>query len=231
MTERTIVIKLSGSLFSSEKFSEVVRAIRERITLDLGLLLILVSGGGATARKYIAAGFALGLDQATLDELGIEASRLNAVLLREALSQFAIDSIPRNLRELVFEKELNQDKRILVTGGFHPGQSTNAVAAIIAEKTRADLFINATDVDGVYDKDPGMFRDAKKLYSVTPRTLSEILESESVSPGGYDLMDPVALKLIERSKVHTRIVKCDPGVISMLLQGRESVGTAIVFDS
>jgi uridylate kinase len=226
------VLKLSGSLFSSPDFSEVIATLAAALKSNSVMSLILIAGGGATARKYIQAGMKIGLDQATLDELGIESSRLNASLLREALRPFSSDKIPTDLRELSEEFAKTGGKtgsRILVCGGLHPGQSTNAVAALISEKTNANLLINATDVDGVYTKDPSRFADAKKLETVTPPRLLEILASESVAAGTYDLMDPVALKLISRSKIPTRIVKCASVSLSRVLNGKKE-GTAIVFE-
>ena len=52
---------------------------------------------------------------------------------------------------------------IVVTGGLHPGQSTNGTAALIAEKVKATEFLNATDVDGIYDSDPNKNKKAKKF--------------------------------------------------------------------
>ena len=95
---------------------------------------------------------------------------------------------------------------------------------------RDGLFLNATDVDGVYTKDPRKFRDAKKLSSVSPRQLTKILNTESMKAGGYDLMDPVALKLIERSKIRTCIIKCDAQTLRETLLGRKNTGTKINLD-
>lgn len=232
MAKRLFVLKLSGSLFSSSQFEDVIRAILNALKEDQELSLILIAGGGATARKYIQAGLDLGLDQTTLDEIGIESSRLNASLLIEALYPLASRKVAEDLTQLTEQSEkvlVTDNQRIVVCGGLYPGQSTNAVAALISEKTKADLLINATDVDGVYDKDPAQFSDAVKLSSVTPTKLSEILGTESVQAGTYDLMDPIALKLISRSRIPTKIVKCESSSLSRVLRG-ENEGTAIVFE-
>ena len=232
MTKRLFVLKLSGSLFSSSQFEDVVRAILNALMQEQDLSLILIAGGGTTARKYIQAGLELGLDQTTLDEIGIESSRLNASLLIEALHPFSSRKVAEDLSQLTEQCErlsLTDNQRIVVCGGLHPGQSTNAVAALISEKTKADLLINATDVDGVYNKDPVRFSDAVKLSSVTPTKLSEILGTESVQAGTYDLMDPIALKLITRSRIPTKIVKCDRSSLSSVLHGKDE-GTTIVFE-
>jgi uridylate kinase len=233
MSKRLFVLKLSGSMFLSPQFQDVIRTILNALREDRELSLILIAGGGATARKYIEAGLELGLDQTTLDEIGIESSRLNASLLAEALHPFASRKIPTDLSEVTEESETLSERnnaRIVVCGGLHPGQSTNAVAALVTEKTKADLLINATDVDGVYSKDPSKFSDAVKLATVTPSTLAGILGSESMQAGTYDLMDPIALKLISRSRIPTRIVKCDSSSLSRVFRG-ENEGTAIIFET
>jgi uridylate kinase len=228
-TRAVFVIKLSGSTFSSSKFNEIALVLRKALAEEEHLFLILIAGGGAIARKYIEAGLKLGLDQATLDEIGISCSRLNATLLTEALRSPSKIQIPRFLSEIEEQFEMLGDgSRVLVCGGLHPGQSTNAVGALIAEATKADCFVNATDVDGIYDKDPRQNAGAVLLENVTPSRLSKILEDESVSAGTYDLMDPVALKLIMRSRIPTKIVKCESSVLSRVLHG-EKVGSAIIF--
>src|SRR5579863_1536542 len=91
-----VVVKLSGSLFSSEAYTEVVQTLRNALNKNKELFLVLIAGGGATARKYIEAGSKLGLDQSTLDFLGIEASRLNACLLVESLQPLASRVVPKS---------------------------------------------------------------------------------------------------------------------------------------
>ena len=90
-----------------------------------------------------------------------------------------------------------------MTGGLHPGQSTNATAALIAEKVKAKKFLNATDVDGIYDSDPNKNKGAKMFREITVKKCLELLGSENSAAGAYDLMDIVALKVIERSKRST----------------------------
>jgi len=67
---------------------------------------------------------------------------------------------------------------LLSTGGLHPGQSTNGTAALIAEKVHAEQFLNATDVDGVYDRDPNKFKKAKKFKT---RFLNNYFEDRIIS--------------------------------------------------
>ena len=119
---------------------------------------------------------------------------------------------------------------IVVTGGLHPGQSTNGTAALIAEKVRATEFLNATDVDGVYDSDPSKNKNAKKFKQIELKNLRRLLIRENSMAGGYDLMDIVALKVIERSKIKTKIIKADIKNIEKALKGLRT-GTEIILQN
>ena len=116
---------------------------------------------------------------------------------------------------------------IVVAGGLHPGQSNNGTAALIAEKVNAVEFLNATDVDGIYDSDPNKNKKAKKFSQIDIKVLRSMLVREDSMAGGYDLMDIVALKVIERSKIKTRIIKADIKTIENAMKGMR-VGTEIV---
>ena len=188
---------------------------------------IVIAGGGNIARHYISHARSSGADESTLDELGIEISRLNAKLLIYALKNKAYSHPPTTLQEV---RHAVDDGLIVVAGGLHPGQSTNGTAALIAEKIQAEQFLNATDVDGVYDMDPNKFKKAKKFKQIKMKDLKSMLVHEDSVAGGYDLMDIVALKIIERSKIKTRILKSDPKIIEKAIKGGD-VGTEIVLPS
>jgi uridylate kinase len=225
-----IVLKLSGRLFFSEEFDKIVSLLKEFTKLQPNLRIVIVAGGGKVARQYIEIAREVGADQASLDELGIEASRLNALVLVKALGKSAAGLVPRTLESLVETFEITQrDRPIVVVGGLQPGQSTNGVGALISEKLRAKAFVNATDVEGVYTSDPRKNKTAELLSEVTPEVLEEILSNESIAAGGYDLMDPIALKLIKRSSIDTRIIKCDSATLRDFFENKENVGTRIVF--
>jgi uridylate kinase len=222
-----IVLKLSGSLFFSEEFERIVRMIPNALGKRPRLQLAIVAGGGSKAREYIDVAAKAGADQATLDEIGIMVSRVNAFVLANTMTELSSSFIPHTLQQIVEALKVN---RVVVLGGLHPGQSTNAVGALAAEKLKAKKFINATDVDGVYTRDPRRFADAKRLDKVTPKELAKIIGGESMAAGSYDLMDPVALKLIERSRIRTWVVKCEAKIIETALLDQKVVGTEITFD-
>ena len=225
--KKRIVIKLSGRIFGIDNAKILKDYAEFLVKISKICQPIVVAGGGTIARHYISHARSSGADESTLDELGIEVSRLNAKLLIYALKNKAYSHPPTTLQEV---RHAVDDGLIVVAGGLHPGQSTNGTAALIAEKVKAEQFLNATDVDGVYDMDPNKFKHAKKFKSIEMKNLKNILVHEDSVAGGYDLMDIVALKIIERSKIQTRIIKADTKIIEKAIKG-DNVGTKIILTS
>ena len=225
--KKRIVIKLSGRIFGMDNAKMLKDYASFLVKISKICQPIIIAGGGNIARHYIAHARSSGADESTLDELGIEISRLNAKLLIYALKNKAYSHPPTTLQEV---RHAVDDGLIVVTGGLHPGQSTNGTAALIAEKINAEQFLNATDVDGVYDRDPNKFKNAKKFKRIELKNLRNMLVHEDSLAGGYDLMDIVALKIIERSKIKTRILKADIKTLEKAIKGVD-VGTEIVLPS
>lgn len=223
--KQRVVIKLSGSIFSQDtdyakirKYAEMLSDISNRVQP------IVIAGGGKVARHYINLARNLGSDEANLDIIGIEVSRLNAKLLITALGDQAYSQVPKNLEEVAIAVD---SSKIVIAGGLHPGQSTNATSALIAETSKASSFVNATDVDGIYDSDPNTNTKARLFKEITVNECIEILRVESAMAGTYDLMDIIALKVIERSKIPTRVVRSDTSDIRDAVDGKD-IGTKII---
>ena len=181
-----------------------------------------VVGGGPPARRLIDLLAELSADKALQDIIGIEASRLNAKLLAYSLISLGVRA--RYIEEL--SASLILEDKILVMGGLTPGQSTTAVAALLAELIKANKLVVATDVDGIYTSDPKLNSQAKKLDVVTPQELMEILRQKH-EPGGYQLIDRTALEIIARSNIEVQVVNgLDPKNVEEALKGL-SVGTTI----
>ena len=223
-----IVIKIGGYLFPSglnieriKNFVSVLRKLRSR-----GHSIVIVTGGGTNSRTYIKAARELGGDESFCDEVGIRFARLNALLLISALGDDAYPEVPENVGAL---KNCCQSGKIVVMGGLQPGQSTNAVAAVAAEVSGAEMLINATDVDGVYTSDPKTYPEAKRLEEVSVKQLLEMVVNEEASAGGYKLLDPVAVKIIARSRIPTVILNAeDPENIARAVDGKR-IGTRVTF--
>lgn len=222
--DRPVVVKVSGKHIEPGKPGLV--AAYARVLRGLwgeGCRLAVVVGGGRVARDYIAAGRELGLSRGLLDALGIEAARLNARLLVYALGEAAYPEPPRSLWEAL---EAYATGRIVVAGGFQPGQSTAGVAAVLAEALGAKLLVLATTVEGVYTADPRRDPSARLLRRISYGELRRVLE-QSTEPGRYELLDPLALEVVERSGIPVRVVDgSDPGNVARAVRG-EDVGTLV----
>ena len=222
--KKRIVIKFSGRIFGVENIKLLKDYARFLVKISKSYQPIIIAGGGKIARHYISHARSSGADESTLDELGIEISRLNAKLLIYALKDKAYPHPPTSLKEA---KNAVDSGLIVVAGGLNPGQSTNGAAALIAEKTNAIQFLNATDVDGIYDSDPNKNKKAKKFKRIEIKKLRNMLVHEDSVAGGYDLMDIVALKIIERSKIKTRVIDSNIKTLEKALKGLD-VGTEII---
>ncbi len=223
--KKILVIKLSGSIFNINTTAKSLNVYTQLfLEIQNKIQPVIVAGGGVIARHYVRLARSLGSDESTLDVMGIEISRLNAMLLSAALGDSVYPVIPTNLEEISVACESG---KIIVSGGLHPGQSTNATAALICEKIKGNGFINATDVDGIYDSDPNKNAKAKLYKEITIKRCLNLLNTGSTMAGTYDLMDIVALKVIERSKIPTWVIKSDPEIIKSLIMKNSKTGTKI----
>lgn len=220
-----VVIKLSGSIFRpNSKYTTLQKYVNLLIEMNNKVQPIVVSGGGKIARLYIELARKLGADEASLDTLGIAVSRLNAQLLLTGLGNIGYPEIPRSLEAVAVAVESG---KVVISGGLHPGQSTNATSALISEKVKASKFINATDVDGIYDKDPNRNPHARLFSKLSVAECIKLLSRENSQAGTYELMDIVALKVIERSKIPTVVTKADVDILRDIIFNHSTIGTRI----
>src|SRR6266704_4570647 len=223
------VVKLGGALFRREPNVAALKDMGKVLSgfVREGNQLVLVAGGGENARTYIGAARKLGAEESTCDLLGIQITRANAELLRLAMGSIASSKIPTTLSDL---PHCVGSGKAVVMGGLQPGQSTNAVAALAAEITRAEILVNGTDVDGVYTQDPKKNPKARLIRSVQVDRLLNLAMSGSVFAGRYELLDPLALKIMQRARIPSRFVSLkDPENIIGALQG-EQIGTMVLYE-
>jgi uridylate kinase len=223
------VLKLGGSLLYDDTGRILINMVRDYakgvdFIIEDGHSMVIVVGGGRPARVFISAARALGASEAQCDWLGIKVARNNAELFCAALGDLAYPKVVETLDEL---ETAIQFGKVVLMGGLNPGQSTNAVAALAAETVKADLLMNATNVDGVYDKNPKI-SGAKKISTVTVEELSLILAGSGTRAGEYKLFDPVAIRVVARSKIPTVIFNgMDPMNFRQVMKGAR-IGTRIV---
>ena len=220
----SIVISIGGSIILSEDtdvtfFNELKTLLKNE---SKNFKIYVIVGGGRTARAYIELGRKLNFKEEFLDEIGIDVTRANAKLLANIIG-ISNREIPTNTSDAK-----NIDKPIVVMGGTTPGHSTDMVGAELAEKTNASKFIIATNVDGVYDKDPNKYSDAKQIKEITIDELIEEHGTEWSNAGKNVVIDGPALKIIKRAKIPTFVLngkKLDE--LKSVLTNNEFNGTII----
>jgi uridylate kinase len=216
-----VVISLGGIFFEdAERIKKIAAALEE---LAETRTLYVVTGGGAKAREGIQTARAFGANEARCDYIGIAVTRINAQLLISALHNAYPEPLADYKEAAVIAKE-----RIAVMGGVSPGYTTDAVAAILAEYVNADRLIVVTSVDGVYDTDPRVHPDAKKFDRLTAKELVALTAKEELKAGSRIVIDPVAAKIIERSRIKTIVI--DGSNLQNMLDaahGKQHCGTEI----
>ena len=224
-----IVISLGGSLVTEyltpNCIEEYAKALLQ-IQCNENSLFVVV-GAGSIKKKYIDVVKGLGLDDNSADTIAIEITRLNALLISMALKEKSIGFIPRSEDEILSEISKISKDNIFVCGGTKPGQSTDSVAALIASKVRADIFVNASNVSGVYDCDPKKNLNAKKIDTLTYDEFAQILDKNEQTPGKYFLFDRKAVDVVKEHNIKLVMIDgSDPEEIIRAVQGVHS-GTVI----
>ena len=216
MMQKIVVMSVGGSLINPgqiqtdflKRLSSFVHASPHKF--------IIVCGGGANARTYSMAAKEFGVDAENLDWIGIQATLLNAELLRHIFSAPNVQQKPKKMK---FNK-------VLVAAGWLPGCSTDYDAVLWAKFYNAHEVINLSNTDYVYTKDPKE-PDAKPLPELTWTNYRKLITTKW-SAGLKTPFDPIASKEAEKNKLK---VLCINGMkldqLGLHLEGKKFVGTVI----
>ncbi|MBD3192992.1 MAG: UMP kinase [Candidatus Heimdallarchaeota archaeon] len=228
------VIKIGGSILFDQQLQinhnlilEYAKTIKNILQKNKRRCVIVV-GGGKLARKYIQIARKLGASESFNDVIGIESAKLNARLLISSLGEQAYPCPPDDFRE--FQTFFSSSDKVIVCGGFQPGQSTNAVAALIAEFTQAQKLFNLTNVDGVYSADPQKDPTAKFLTRVTISELTTLMTAQQTKAGDYPLYDLTALQIVRRSKIPLHFLNGHNPSLLLAALNEEDIGTLVAYD-
>ncbi|MCK4424270.1 UMP kinase [Candidatus Bathyarchaeota archaeon] len=221
-----LVLRIGGSVVASpinpaliNEYVDLLKALKRQ-----GHEVAVVVGGGALARELIGIAKDLGLDEKPQDEVAISVSRIFAQLFEGKLGELSCGRVPITVEEAV---ECLDKGKVMVMGGLKPGMTTDTVAALVAERIEADLFIKATDQEGIYDKDPKKHMDAVKLKRLSFDDLPCVFAEDRHKAGLHQILDPEAVKILKNKRVRVVVVNgFKPENVLAAVKG-EKVGTLI----
>ncbi len=230
---KRILLKLSGEALTGQEAFGIDPKVLDRMALEIGQLVGigvqvgLVIGGGNLFRG--AALNTAGLDRVTGDHMGMLATVMNALALRDALERANINSrvmsaIPMSgvvdhydRRHAIRALE-DGDVVVFAAGTGNPFFTTDSAACLRGIEIDAGLVLKATKVDGVYDKDPVKNSDAQKFDRLS---YDQVLEMK------LGVMDLTAICLCRDHGMPVRVFQMDkPGALLSIVMG-ESEGTLI----
>jgi len=225
--KKIIVISLGGSVIYNHNginlpyLSETVEMIRRS---DLGFLYVV--GGGNVARDYIKAARDYGIDKQGQDMLGIEATRINALLFALMLAKNGISSeAVRNIFEV--HPYFLRQYQVIVTGGTIPGHTTDRVAVQCAAKFGCDFMINVTEVGCIYDRDPKNNQDARIIKQVKG---SELIKKWGLDhqPGLNLPIEPKAIQQAIESRIKIYVIGPSIEDLEKVITGNRYNGTLVL---
>lgn len=195
--KEAIIISLGGSLVVPDDIDlGFLKNFKHSLSKYLGQnRFFIIVGGGKIARKYQKALLEFGAKNNDRDWIGINITRLNAEIIKQ---MFAGNSYPQIITDP--NKKVKTNKNIIVGAGWKPGWSTDYDAVLIAKNHNIKTIVNLTNVDYVYDKDPGKFPDAKPLKEIDWKSFERIV-GDKWNPGLSMPFDPRASKLAAKLKI------------------------------
>ena len=226
-----ILLKISGEALGGEKGSGFDEAAMAAIcggvkkAYDLGVQIGIVVGGGNFWRGRTSGR----MERTLADKIGMLATVMNALAVSDKLAQLGVPSEVFSSIEMpkvapVFDRKAAlaamEAGKVAVFGGGtgNPFFSTDTATALRAVEVSADVMFKATMVDGVYDKDPHKYPDAKKYDTLT---FSKVLEDQLA------VMDGTAATICRDNKLPILVFDlADPDNIARAVQG-ENVGILV----
>lgn len=223
-----ILLKLSGEVLAGEqsygidpqKAKELASEIK--VVHEMGIDIALVIGAGNIFRGIRAA--SKGMDRVTGDYLGMLATIMNAISIQDALEKLDVET--RTLSAITVTqisepyirrralRHLEKNRVVIVAGGTgNPYFSTDTAAALRATELKAQILLKATKVNGVFDKDPEIHKDAKHFKKIS---YSDILSKN------LRIMDMTAITLCKENNLPIRVFDVNgKGNLKEILSGQE----------
>jgi len=227
MKKKVVVISLGGSLIIPNKVD--VKFLKEfkKIILKNSkkYKFIIVCGGGSIARKYISALESQRANTKLQSLAGIGSTRMNARFMSYFFNINPEKGIPHKMKDI---KKYLRKQKVVFCGAleYKPNQTSDSTSAEIAKKFKAD-FINLTDVDGLYDKNPKKFKKTKLISKTTWKNFNSIANKMEFKPGQHFVLDQKASIIIMKNKITTYILGKNLNNLDNILNNKKFIGTII----
>lgn len=224
--EETIIISLGGSLIIPDDVDSVFLDEFKNLILseiEKGKKFVIITGGGKICRRY--QDVLKKIEKPTsedLDWLGIYSTRFNAEFVKILFRDKAE-------AEIILDPtlQIKLDKPIIVGGGWKPGWSTDYVATVLGKQFGAKKIINLSNTDYVYDADPKINPNAKKIEQISWTDYRALIPKEW-NPGLNTPFDPIASKMAQEEGITVFIMNGKPiDNLAKCLNGEKFLGTII----
>jgi uridylate kinase len=230
MKKEVIILSLGGSLIIPDKINTNFLEELKKILLknQKKYKFVVVCGGGKTARNYIN-GLSFIKDTKKKEFfqglLGVASTRLNARFMTYFFGEDANEGIPHDMEEV---KRLLNKNLIVFCGAlrYAKKETSDGTAARLARFFNKN-FINLTNVQGLYDKNPKKFRSAKFIPEISHKEFYKIAKKIKYKPGQNFVLDQSAAKIIKKYKITTYILGQDLKNLDNVLNKRHFIGTII----
>mgnify|MGYP002536185935 FL=1 len=228
---KRVLLKISGEALAGDMKTgidfEIVSRLAQKVKecVDLGVQIAIVVGGGNFWRGRSGGK----MDRTRADHMGMLATALNALAIADGLEQLGVETRVQTaieMRQIAEPYIRNKAVRHLEKGRVvvfgcgtgNPFFSTDTAAALRAAEIEAEVFMKATNVDGVYTADPRKDPAAKKLDTLRPKDLLD---------QGLGVMDSTAASLCMDNKIPILVFAIsDPDNIVKAIKG-EKIGTIV----
>jgi len=223
MEMKTLVLSLGGSIIVPGAIDTVfIKRFRDLVLRLEQMRFLVICGGGKICRDYQSVAEEISqVTKTDLDWIGIQATRLNAELIRSVLGTMAHEKVIHDPGEAI-----DDHKRIVIGAGFEPGSSTDLRAVQLAERFGARQVVNMSNIDYVYSDDPRANPGARKLTRISWRDFRKLVGDEW-HPGLNMPFDPIASQAAEAAGLTVVIIGNDMKNLEQLLKGEPFVGTTI----
>lgn len=225
--KEVVVLSLGGSLIVPEridpawldKFKSLILKLKNKYKF------VIVCGGGFVAREYITLLEKEHKSRKEQSIAGIAVTRMNAKIMMQIFGEQANKELPMDMKQI---KELLSKNDVVFCGAlrYAPNQTSDSTAAKIANYLKT-IFINITNVPGLYSDNPIKNKNAKFIPNISWKSFEKRALSIKYKPGQHFVLDQKASTIIRKNKIKTYIIGKDIKSLENLIKNRKFKGTII----